>query len=236
MYDVFFISYGEPNCEENWERLLTFHPEAKRVDQVKGIDVAHMMCHDLSTTDKFWTVDGDNWLLKELNIGEDNSNELIMFDALDPIDNEAGSMGSVKLWPKGKLINTDMSKGDFCMNATEKRTVFRVIMSEHRYNADMYTTWKNCFRHMVKNYSGIIIREALPRNTEKYESWNELLKTHKAGKYCLWGYQGYLDAHEYYKENEQDMDSIKRNINDYDFLKNYFETKVKNKNHDLIFM
>jgi hypothetical protein len=34
MYDVFFIEYGEPNAEENWNQLLTFHPTAKKISNI----------------------------------------------------------------------------------------------------------------------------------------------------------------------------------------------------------
>lgn len=41
MYDIVFISYGEPNAEANWERLKKRFPLAKRVKDVKGIHHTH---------------------------------------------------------------------------------------------------------------------------------------------------------------------------------------------------
>ena len=39
--DFVFISYKEPNCEENFADLLNKVPWAKRVHGVKGFDNAH---------------------------------------------------------------------------------------------------------------------------------------------------------------------------------------------------
>ena len=42
MFDVVFISYQEPNAEENWQALKQRVPVAKRVHGVKGIHNAHV--------------------------------------------------------------------------------------------------------------------------------------------------------------------------------------------------
>ena len=213
MYDVFFISYKEPNCEENWQRVLTLHPEAKRIDKIQGIDVAHMMCHDMSNTDKFWTIDGDNWLFKKLDFQFDTDG-LIFLNSLDVIDGVISSVGSVKLWTKDSLINTNMSKGDFCKNATKEYQVIDVIASEHRYNTTINSTWKTCFRHMVKCYSGIITHEVLKENIQRCENF----EYYDDGKNnAIWGHRAFLDAREYVEQCNGDFDKINL-INDYDWL------------------
>ena len=58
--DIIYLSYDEPNAEQNYADLLTKVPWAKRVHGVKGSDAAHKACAELSTTDRFVTVDGDN--------------------------------------------------------------------------------------------------------------------------------------------------------------------------------
>ena len=40
---------------------------------------------------------------------------MIFLNSLDVIDGVISSVGSVKLWTKDSLINTNMSKGDFCI-------------------------------------------------------------------------------------------------------------------------
>ena len=42
MYDIVFISYGEPNADNNWLILKDQFPMAKRVKDVEGIHQAHI--------------------------------------------------------------------------------------------------------------------------------------------------------------------------------------------------
>ena len=58
--DFVYISYMEPNKEVNWADLKNKVPWAKRVDGVKGFDSAHKAAADISETDFFISVDGDN--------------------------------------------------------------------------------------------------------------------------------------------------------------------------------
>ena len=37
MFDIIFISFDEPNADENWKLLKEIAPHAKRVHGVKGI-------------------------------------------------------------------------------------------------------------------------------------------------------------------------------------------------------
>lgn len=219
-YDIFFISYQEPNCEENWQRLLSLHPTAKRVHGIKGIDRAHMRCKELSTTDRFWTVDGDNWVTSPLEYTDQemlDNYDLLMFNAADAIDGQPSSLGGVKLWCRDKFINTDMSKGDFSTNATANRRAIQIILSEHRYNSTPFETWKFTFRHMVKCYSGIIRVEVLDRNIFKFEQHKDL---DNGINNAQWSYRGLVDAKEYVDSCQGDFDKINL-INNYDWLQNY---------------
>ena len=66
--DIIYLSYDEPNAEKNYADLLTKVPWAKRVHGVEGSDAAHKACAELSETDRFVTVDGDNTVRKILSI------------------------------------------------------------------------------------------------------------------------------------------------------------------------
>ena len=58
--DFVYISFKEPNKEENWADLKNKVPWAKRVDGVVGFDNAHKAAADIAETDFFISVDGDN--------------------------------------------------------------------------------------------------------------------------------------------------------------------------------
>jgi hypothetical protein len=209
MFDVFFICYGESNQEENWQRLLEFHSNAQKISGVTGISEAHMMCNELSTTERFWTVDGDNWLLQKLEIFNDHPQDLIFFNAKDPIDGNVSSIGSVKLWRKNSFINKDMSKGDFCKNATSTFMLVPKTLSIHKYDNTPREAWQHTFRHMVKCFSGIIPEECLFLNIKISEGHKNLNK---------YSYRGYLDAKKYVIECKGDFEKINL-INDYNWLR-----------------
>ena len=58
--DCVFLTYDEPNKEENWVKIKNMVPWAQRVDGVKGSDAAHKAAADASGTDRFVLIDGDN--------------------------------------------------------------------------------------------------------------------------------------------------------------------------------
>jgi hypothetical protein len=58
--DCIYLTYDEPNAEENWVKIKNMVPWARRVDGVKGSDAAHKAAGQASDTDRFILIDGDN--------------------------------------------------------------------------------------------------------------------------------------------------------------------------------
>ena len=58
--DCIYLTYDEPNAEENWIKIKNMVPWACRVAGVKGSDAAHKAAADASNTDRFVLIDGDN--------------------------------------------------------------------------------------------------------------------------------------------------------------------------------
>jgi hypothetical protein len=58
--DCIYLSYDEPNREEHWVKIKNMVPWAQRVDGVKGSDAAHKAAADMSSTERFVLIDGDN--------------------------------------------------------------------------------------------------------------------------------------------------------------------------------
>lgn len=214
-HDIFFISFDETNAEANWKRLLQLHPHAKRLHAVGSISEAHVLCDQLASTECFWTIDGDNWLISALPAGAVPVADLTFAQAIDPIDETISTMGAIKLWKKGSFINTDMSRGDFCRYATQTTHSAQDVLSIHRYNATPYETWRKSFRHMAKCFAGIIPASALQQNIRKMELHKTL---------SIWSYRGYLDARNFIDECAGDFEQINL-INDYSWLEMKFHDK-----------
>ena len=104
-FDVIFISYDEPRCEEFWALLSNDFPGAQRVHGVKGFDNAHKAAAKLSRTQRFFTVDGDTlvdgdfWSMM-LEIPDDMLDCQFSWGARNAINGLAYGNGSVKSWTR----------------------------------------------------------------------------------------------------------------------------------------
>ena len=111
-YDIIYLSYDEPNAEKNYADLLTKVPWAKRVHGVEGSDAAHKACAELSETDRFITVDGDNqinpaFILQEIDFKQhaDLEHSVISWCGKNIINGLMYGNGGLKFWPKQYVLN-----------------------------------------------------------------------------------------------------------------------------------
>lgn len=212
MNDIFFISFDESNSEQNWNRLLKLHPSAQRVHGINSISESHLECNRLAKTERFWTVDGDNWLLKSIPKEVIGTQELLVYMTVDPIDQYVCASGGIKSWRKDCFINTDMTKGDFSMHATNTIGCVGEILSIHKYDVTPYESWKHTFRQTVKTLSGIIPASSLYQNVARMEKHKTL---------NLWSYRGFIEGKDYVAKCNGDFNKINL-INDYQWLKEKF--------------
>ena len=223
--DVFFLSYRESNCETNWQRVLELHPNAMRIHGVSGIDKVHMLCDSISSSEYFWTVDGDNYLLMKLEYTEKIENDLLMFSAIDPLSNTSTFLGGVKLWKKNAMNADALQMGDFSLNATANKKTIEKNFSISKYNQSPFDAWKTAFRHCVKLTSILLANRPNAKNINHYlKMWSQ--SNHSAAENSQWAYNGYVDALEYtatHKDNKSEL----LKINDYAWLSNMFNEKYE---------
>ena len=103
--DFVYISYYEPNKEENWADLKSKVPWAKRVDGVKGFDNAHKAAAEKAETDFFISVDGDNiiddsFLLQTLDWSKTNPKAVHRWRARNNVNNLVYGNGGLVGWPR----------------------------------------------------------------------------------------------------------------------------------------
>ena len=164
--DIFYISYDEPNCEENWADLLNKVPWAKRVHGVKGFDAAHKTCAEQSETDRFITVDGDNIVMDEFfentlefpetdHDGNDISESIFSWNAKNLLNGLVYGNGGLKCWPKEYTLGintheaaTDGEGMEFCwkLNYIQMNDIF----SEVHQTASPFQAFRAGFREGVK--------------------------------------------------------------------------------------
>jgi hypothetical protein len=125
--DFVYISFKEPNKEENWADLKNKVPWAKRVDGVVGFDSAHKAAAELAETDFFISVDGDNilhqrFLLQSLDFSLTDPNAVHRWRAENSVNGLIYGNGGLVGWPKQTCLNmkthenadNDENQIDFC--------------------------------------------------------------------------------------------------------------------------
>ena len=142
-FDVIFISYDEDNCEENWSDLQAKVPWAQRVHGVKGSDAAHKAAANLSTTDRFVSVDGDNIVdpaFFDLELDLDHpkfAGKAVSWAAKNHVNGLEYGNGGLKLWPKQYVL--------------DMRTHEHADTNDARNQVDF--CWEDSYVQMVNQYS-----------------------------------------------------------------------------------
>ena len=163
--DIILLSYDEPNAEKNYTDLCQKIPWAKRVHGVKGSDAAHKACADISETDHFVTIDGDNridpnFLIQEIDLDSLGLTHDHVFSWCGKI-HVNGLMygnGGIKLWNK-KFVNNmktheasdpsdDRSLVEFCFDDLYYQ--FNTNFSTSYTNASPFQAFRAGFREGVK--------------------------------------------------------------------------------------
>ena len=68
--DIFYLTFGDDYSEENLEQIKKVaHPNQRvtTVSDIPGIFNAHKSCSERSTTDYFFVVDGDAFVLDDFD-------------------------------------------------------------------------------------------------------------------------------------------------------------------------
>lgn len=161
--DVFFITYDEPSGDQLWAHLQQIVPSAKRVHGVKGFDAAYKTCAAQATTDRFFTVDGDNEIYPALaSLALDpalyQSSSVLSWSARNSVNGLCYGNGGVKNWPREVALkmrthessapgNTSSSV-DFCFQLN----YFQMpeTLSNARVNDTAYQAFRAGFREGVK--------------------------------------------------------------------------------------
>lgn len=164
-YDIIYLSYDEPNAEKNYADLCSKVPWAKRVHGVEGSDAAHKACANLSETDRFITIDGDNiinekFIEQEIDFSEDEdlSSCVISWAADNQINGLMYGNGGIKCWPKQYVLNmrthenadprNKQAQVDFCWDV--KYIQMEGCYSKIYNNATPWQAWRAGFREGVK--------------------------------------------------------------------------------------
>lgn len=167
--DCIYLSYDEPQKEEFWLKIKNMVPWAKRVDGVKGSDAAHKAAGEVSDTERFILIDGDNMP------DENFFNMQFVFTDRDPVYKKAQfrwkavnhinglryGNGGISSWTKEYVANMkthenqkdgDIARiSDFCMDSSDNLYwAMHDCYSTTYPNYTDFQAWRAGFREGVK--------------------------------------------------------------------------------------
>ena len=159
--DFVYISYMEPNKEQNWADLKNKVPWAKRVDGVKGFDSAHKAAAEVAETDFFISVDGDNiiderFLLQTLDFTKTDRKAVHRWRAKNIINDLVYGNGGLVGWDKQTCLDMHTHENakdkkaeiDFCW--TVKHENLHNCYSTSVINSEPFQAWIAGYREGVK--------------------------------------------------------------------------------------
>jgi hypothetical protein len=215
--DIVFLSYDEPNAEENWKKIKEKYPRAKRIQGVKGRTQAYHTAAAQSKTDYFFavfpTIDIDDGF--DFSFQPDRLKNAChyIFHCKNPVNGLEYGHRAVILYNKHLCLSTIHPNLDFTLS--QPHTVVPQVCGTSHFNTTPEISWRVAFREVLK------LCEMKPTVESKYrlKKWCELGK----GAYALLVQKGALDAVAYYKEVNGDKRALMLSY-ELDWLKEKFKT------------
>jgi hypothetical protein len=222
-YDLIFISYNELNADENYTRLLSVRPDAKRVHGVKGLHNAHIEAAKLSDTSMFWVVDGDALILENFKFDYQvtpwDKETVHVWRSKNPINNLEYGYGGVKLLPRQLTLKMDVTSADMTTSISNSFKIMDSASNVTAFNTDAYSTWKSAFRECVKLASKTIDRQLDEETKQRLDTWCTQGADKLFGEFAIAGaLAGKLFAETHPTEMHK--------INDFDWLYQQFQLQT----------
>ena len=161
--DVIFLTYDEPHKEEFWVKIKNMVPWAQRVDGVKGSDAAHKAAAQLSNTERFILVDGDNipdptFFNQTLHLpDQDYENAVFRWRARNTINGLMYGNGGLSSWTREFVANMQTHEHSDGSHETQVEFCFDPLYwamhdcySTTYPNGSPFQAWRAGFREGVK--------------------------------------------------------------------------------------
>lgn len=217
--DCIFISYDEPNAEQNWIDLVDKCFWAKRVHGVKGSNECHQAAAQLSDTDWFITIDADNVVNTKFFdqiIDIPKNIHACSWPGVNVLNGLCYGNGSVKAWKKSYVLNmksheastTENGAVDFCWDNGYRPMVDSYSITYP--NASAYQAWRAGFREGVKmSLVNGVKQQVLDKNKMHWHNLHRLKIWMNVGAHANNGLWAILGArHGCYKINCTDWNYL----------------------------
>jgi hypothetical protein len=175
IFDIIFLSYDEFWADDNFKKLTTRFPKAKRVAGVKGIHEAHKAAAKISSTSMFYVVDADAEIVPGFNFYRQTEhfdiNTVYVWHSRNPVNGLEYGYGGIKLFPTCTVLDYNESDVDFTTSITKNVMVMKEVANVTRFDTDPFSAWRSAFRECVKLSTGIINRQQTEETEERLRTW-----------------------------------------------------------------
>ena len=218
MFDIFFISYQEPNADSNFAILQDRFPIAQRVHGVKGIHQAHKEAAKKALTKMFWVVDGDAIVEEDFNfdyeVPQKDMNAVHVWKSRNPVNNLVYGYGGVKLLPRDLTLNMSIGTTDMTTSISDRFRPMEQISNVSAFNTTSFNTWKSAFRECVKLSSKVIDRQEDAETEARLDAWCK--------SDDLVAVDGAVAGRKYGTENKNNKEAISK-INDFAWIEQIYK-------------
>lgn len=204
--DFVYISFKEPNKEENWADLKNKVPWAKRVDGVVGFDSAHKAAAEVSETDFFISVDGDNilhesFMLETLDFSLTDPKAVHRWRALNSVNGLVYGNGGIVGWPKQTCLdmrtheNSDSEENnvDFCWGVPHENlfNCYSTSLINHTPRQAFVAGYREGVKMSLDRGKPIqpdkFSKQVVPSNLRRLSTWMSVGADTDNGKYAMLG-------------------------------------------------
>jgi hypothetical protein len=166
-FDVFFISYDEPNAEVNFDCLLDKFKESKRIEGIDGTSNAYAEVFKQATTDFVYIVEGDNFVLDTFKFTEPVDDNIHAWPCINRSTQTNSFNGGIKLFPVEPMKTHSFNKVDVLLGIDYPCFYEEIAGSVHAFDTDEVHT----VSHTIKQY----LRLSMMKNVGEPgidEEWN----------------------------------------------------------------
>jgi len=222
--DVIFISYDEPDAEQNWNTLARRCVRAKRVHGVAGMEIALEAAADLSSTPWYYAVFAKTRLHEQFDFSyvpdfmQQPKNYI--FDCINTVNGlQYGHMGIVMYNCQGiRQLNQAKNFGlDYTLSYAHESVP--IVSCYGNFNQTPYHTWRTAFRECAK----LAYFESQSPTVDGEYRLNTWM-SRAQGDHAEWCLKGAQDGVEFFKASDQKLTTLKQSFR-WEWLREYFVSR-----------
>ena len=221
LMDVVFISYDEPDAEQNWNVLAQRCTRAKRVHGVAGMETALEAAADLSATPWYYAVFAKTRLHEQFDFSyvpdRMQQPKNYIFDCINTVNGlQYGHMGVVMYNCQGiRELNQATNFGlDYTLSFAHESVP--IVSCYGNFNQTPYHTWRTAFRECAK----LAYFESQSPTVDGEYRLNTWLSRAR-GDHADWCLKGAQDGLEFFKVSDQSLATLKQSFR-WGWLREYF--------------